>query len=337
MVISPESMYHKGKMKWWMIPFAIMVLGLAFPLRNQPLPPQPPITPEPETATVLLVGDIMLDRGVHHYIKQNNDWSWPFREIADFLRKGDIVFGNLESMISDQGHDVGSIYSFRADPRTMAGLELAGFNVLSVANNHSFDYTRAAFQDTLNRLNRAGIEYVGGGFSQEEAHSPAVLTIGQTRFGFLGYTAVGSPLWQARDDVPGIAWMDHQTLDTLQRDIEKAKEQTDILTVSFHFGQEYQTEPDDRQRILAEAAIDFGADLVVGHHPHVLQPLERYRNGWIAYSLGNFVFDQSFSRETMEAAILKIKTINGRIDQAELIPTALTDQFQVKLKYPNED
>ncbi len=312
--------------------FAVLLLVLCsllvFPPRGNYFPPPPP--DQPRETTLFLVGDIMLDRGVEHYIREKGDWRWPFLEIADFLQEADLLFGNLESMISDQGSDLGSVYSFRADPRTMAGLELAGFDVLSVANNHSFDYGRPAFEDTLRRLREANIEYVGGGFNQKEAHAPVVKTVNQTKIGFLGYSGVGSPLWQAGQE-SGIAWMDSQRLEILARDIQSAQKETDILIVSFHFGEEYQKQPNEEQRTLAEAAIDYGADLVAGHHPHVIQPLEKYQDGWIAYSLGNFVFDQYFSEETMRAAILKATIKNKTIDQAVLIPTRLTDSYQVRL------
>lgn len=280
---------------------------------------------------IFLVGDIMLDRGVDFYIKQQNDWSWPFRTISEYLSSADLVFGNLESMISDQGVKVGSIYSFRADPKTIIGLQEAGFDILSVANNHSFDYGRTAFEDTLNRLKEAQIDYVGGGMSQDEAHNPVIKDINGTLVGFLGYTNVGSSAWQAQDNIPGIAWISSEYLDVLSKDITKARQESDILIVSFHFGEEYEGTQNKEQEIVARSAIEFGADLVIGHHPHVLQPTERYRDGWIAYSLGNFIFDQAFSEETMHAAVLEVTIEDKKITQMIMVPTTLTEKYQVYL------
>ncbi len=276
----------------------------------------------------------MLDRGVEYYIKRNNDWKWPFLHIAYFLNNSDVLFGNLESVISDKGNNVGSIYSFRADPKSMEGLIYSGFNIISIANNHSFDYTREAFKDSLIRLQEVGILYTGGGFSEEEAYSPTIKELKGTRIGFLGYTSVGSSNWEAKENSPGIAWIDRYQMDKLESQVAEARNKVDFLIVSFHFGQEYQKDPSDDQIIMAETAIDSGASLVIGHHPHVLQPLIEYNNGWIAYSLGNFVFDQNFSKETMSAAILKVIVQDNKIKDIEMIPTEMNNSYQVIIKRP---
>jgi gamma-polyglutamate biosynthesis protein CapA len=283
--------------------------------------------------TLLFVGDILLDRGIfwgiHTYGKDN--WKWPVLPIAKTLQEADILFGNLESQISDKGYNVGSIYSFRADPKSIQTLQYAGFDVLSVTNNHSFDYTIEAFKDSLSRLRAANIAYTGGGLSEKEAHSPIIKEVRGTNIGFLAYTNSGSASWAANENHGGIAWIDSSTLETLTQDIQNAKPQVDILVVSLHAGVEYATEPNEFQKKFAKTAIDTGADLVVGHHPHVLQPLKRYKNGWIVYSLGNFLFDQRFSEETMKGAILKIVVKNKTIKNVSLIPTTINSSFQVEL------
>ncbi len=310
----------------------LVVIGLfVFPNSTEYIQP-PMIEEKPESEIILyFTGDIMLDRGVDFYIRKNEDWHWPFLRISDFLNQADLVFGNLESMISDKGVNVGSIYSFRANPNTIDSLRFAGFDILSIANNHSFDYTRIAFEDTMNRLKNADIDYIGGGFSENEAYTPVIKDIGGAVLAFLGYSNIGSSLWKAQEETPGIAWIDIESLDKFKQDIQSAKEQADILIISIHFGEEYQETPNAQQRKLAESAIDFGADLVVGHHPHVLQPLEKYKQGWIAYSLGNFVFDQYFSENTMKSAILKITIEDKKIKDVKLIPVALTEEYQVYL------
>ena len=295
---------------------------------------------ESSSVTLLFVGDVMLDRGVEFEIQKNGgDWTWPFRHIASFLHQADLVFGNLESQISDKGVNVGSIYSFRANPKSIEALSYAGFDVVSVANNHSFDYTREAFEDSLTRLANADIAYTGGGFSEAEAHTPVIIEIEGTRIGLLAYTNSGLAAWQARstgsgqatESTAGITWVDWDTLDELQQDIQKAKAKVDILAVSIHAGEEYAKEPSDFQRLFAKTAIDEGADLIIGHHPHVLQPLEQYKEGWIIYSLGNFLFDQDFSQETMRAAILKVVVENKEITNVSLLSTKINSSFQVEL------
>ncbi len=323
--------------------FSVIIFVLGFLLFT--LPQEDPVEekifinesgPKEETEEIpelklYFVGDIMLDRGVLHYIKKNNDWKWPFLKIADDLKQADLVFGNLESMISDKGYDLGGKYSFRAPPQTIKGLVYAGFDVLSVANNHSFDYGIEAFTDTLNRLKKENILYAGGGINKQEAHSAAIKEINDTKIGFLAYANVGSPGWQAAENRPGIAWMDWASLDVLENDIRQAKKISDILIVSFHFGEEYQKQPNENQKLLANAALEAGADIIAGHHPHVVQPLKKDEKGIIAYSLGNFIFDQYFSEETMRGAILKIIVKEKEIIEAKIINTRLNSQYQAEI------
>lgn len=288
---------------------------------------------ESPPVTLLFVGDIMLDRGVEFAVHKygQGDWKWPFLNIADTLRQADLVFGNLESQISDKGTNIGSIYSFRADPASIEALTYAGFDVVSVANNHSFDYTREAFEDTLLRLTEAGIAYTGGGFSETEAHTPIIKEIGDLKIGFLGYTNSGTAGWAASENHGGIAWIDSSNLNQLRKDVRSAKAQVDILAVSLHAGDEYEENPNDFQKTFAKTAIDAGADLIIGHHPHVLQSLQPHKDSWIIYSLGNFLFDQDFSEETMQGAILKVVIENKQIEEVSLLPTQITPLFQVHL------
>ena len=271
----------------------------------------------PQVLTLLFTGDIMLERGVEWEIKNppaggESDWRWPFLKITDTLQNADLVFGNLESQISDKGTNVGSIYSLRADPQSLEGLTYAGFDVLSVANNHSLDYTREAFEDSTNRLWQSGIVPV--------TDSLAVKEVKNVKIGFLAYT-----------NFPGIAQVDWDNLQAVAEDIQHAKSRVDILVVSLHAGEEYDKEPNQFQEVFARNAIDSGANLIIGHHPHVTQPLEQYGQGWIAYSLGNFVFDQPFSEETMSGAILNIVVEDKKIKEVSLLPTKVNSSFQVEL------
>ena len=155
-----------------------------------------------DTITLLFAGDIMLDRGVEFYINQHNDWKLPFLHIADTLKNADLTFGNLESVISDKGENQGSIYSFRADPKALEGLIFAGFDVLSVANNHSLDYGSDALLDSIQRLKDSGIVPIGGGSNRYEANAPVFKRYYTSKYdsagtiiAILAYTTMGSPLW----------------------------------------------------------------------------------------------------------------------------------------------
>jgi len=203
---------------------------------------------------------------------------------------------------------------------------------LSLANNHAFDYGRQALEDSLAKLSRSGIDYVGAGFNESEAYSPVIKEINGTKIGFLAYTDLGSPYWKATADASGIAWIDEEQLGLAKSQIEKAKSEVDILIVSLHSGEEYAEAPAQFQVEFSKAAIDAGADLTVGHHPHVVQKPEIYNGKYIFYSLGNFIFDQAFSEETMEGQIVEILIENGKIREIIPINIKINEFFQPEIK-----
>lgn len=298
-----------------------------------------------ESKPILLIfaGDIMLDRGVEESVNKygKDDWKFPFLKIADTLREADILFGNLEGPISDKGVRVGSIYSFRAEPEVIEGLKFAGFDILSVSNNHILDYGRLAMEDTFLRLKKAEIDYVGGGFNEEEAYSPIIKEINPirkskisngasgTKIAFLAYTNLGTSYWSAKGNRPGIAWL---TKESLEKGVKETKEKADLVIVSMHFGEEYQSQPNQEQKYFVKLAIDSGANLVIGHHPHIIQPVEKYNEGYIAYSLGNFVFDQVFSEKTMKGLLLKVLVKDGKIKELIPIEIEINQYFQPEIR-----
>ena len=284
------------------------------------------ISGDEKKVNLLFAGDIQLSRAIGKRMENENDYLWSFRLIASTTREADIMFGNLEGPISDKGSDLGGLYSFRADPRSAAGLEYAGFDIVSVANNHIGDWGREALADTLSTLEKYGIKYVGGGRNKEEAHTVKIIESHGMKFGFLAYNLIESKHAIARSDSAGIT---ESELDTMMVDISKAKEVSDMVVASFHFGGEYQDLPNREQRKWAESAIEAGASIVVGHHSHVVQPVELYQSGYIAYSLGNFIFDQNFSDKTMRGMMLSVTVKNGKIIAVESIETKISDAYQV--------
>ncbi len=319
-----------GKNIFLFLASSLAVVFLFFPLfedvKEKPLeekvPPQ-----EEKTYTLLFTGDIMLNRGVKYMTeKHGEDYTFPFLNIADTLQGADLLFGNLESMISDRGRKIGSIYSFRAEPEAVEGLVFAGFDVVSLANNHAFDYDREAFKQTMEILREKEIAYTGGGFDKKEAHSPSVSLLKDgTRVGFLGYTEFLYPYAFAEESRSGITVFSEENM---KRDIEEAKRDIDFLVVTFHYGDEYRKEPNERQQFISRKAIDYGADIVIGHHPHVTQPVEEYKGKYIAYSLGNFVFDQYFSEETMRGFMLEVEIKNFEVVGAKKIHYKLNEFYQ---------
>jgi poly-gamma-glutamate synthesis protein (capsule biosynthesis protein) len=241
----------------------------------------------PPTVTLVAVGDVLLSRGVGRQIEKHGP-HYPFKKMQKLTSLADIAFCNLECPISKGGFPRKTQFLFRADPQAVEGLSYAGFDIASLANNHTLDYGRDALLDTMSHLSKADIKPSGAGTSRSEAVKPAVIIKKGLKVGFLSYTDLPAQGDTPLPDKPGIARVDPGTL---TGEVKGAEKDIDVLVVSFHWGVEYKSAPTERQKELAHKAIDAGADLVLGHHPHVLQPVEIYKNKPIIYSMGSFVFD----------------------------------------------
>ncbi|HWA64368.1 MAG TPA: CapA family protein [Candidatus Paceibacterota bacterium] len=289
----------------------------------------PPLAIHKDETTLLFVGDIMLSRDVGMLMASKNDFTWPFQKSAAVLSSADLTFANLENPVSTGGVKVGSIYSFRADPQALAGLQYAGIDVVSIANNHIWDYGSVAFSDTLDNLASAGIAYVGGGQNAAAAHDGVVEDANGLKVGLLAYTNLLPAGVAATDMAPGAALVisDAQQAQMVQ-DIQKIKLRADFVVVSFHWGDEYQPTHNALQEKLGHLAVDAGADLVIGHHPHVVQDIEQYKGVPIVYSLGNFVFDQNFSFETTHALAVRAVIKDQKLERLDRLPVEISNEFQ---------
>ena len=286
-----------------------------------------PSTPERREYTLLFTGDVMLSRTVGSRMAAQKDWSLPFRLIADALRNADLRYCNLECPVSDRGRNLHHLYSFRADPRAIEGLKAAGFDVVSQANNHAYDWGPEALLDSLERLRGAGIQPVGAGQNILAAHYPLLVHVDGLRIAFLAYVDIDPKQAAAGVDRPGVAWLDPaQTL----ADIRFARPLADLVIVCPHWGVEYALNPTRDQVELAHQMIDAGADMVVGSHPHVVQPVEKYHDHWIAYSLGNFVFDQQ-DRATHRGLMLRVTVRDKQIAEVLPINIKINSSFQAAL------
>ena len=286
--------------------------------------------------TLVFAGDIMLSRSVGKIMETRGDYKYPFLKIAGLTNRADFAFANLEGPISSRGKNQGSIYSFRADPRAIEGLFFAGFDAVSLANNHIWDWGGEALSDTVRLLNEKGIKTAGAGRNEDEANSPAIVIVGdrdektsaQSEFlkiGILAYTNLYPDGLEARGENSGIS---HFNPGAIKEAIRRLRQEADIAVVSLHWGEEYKTASNDDQKRLARAFIDSGADLIIGHHPHVPQEVEKYKNGWIVYSLGNFVFDQNFSEETMGGLVARVFIENKKIVRLEPLQIKINETFQ---------
>jgi len=285
---------------------------------------------EDKKIVLAFVGDIMLDRDVYSKIKKygNGDFNYIFENIKNDLLKYDFLTGNLEGPISDKGVDSHGLYSFRMNPEAIGALKNVGFDALSVANNHIDNWGKGAMEDTFLRLNDAGIKVLGGGLNNIEAQSPKIVEIDGTKIALLAFSEFGKGLYEATASSSGIAIISEGALTNA---IEIARKNADLVVVIFHFGEEYAKESNAYQKKYSHMAIDLGANLVVGHHPHVVQEVEKYKNSYIAYSLGNFVFDQFFSKDTMEGGLLEVTIDNKTISDVTLRKVQLNKNYQPEI------
>ncbi len=259
--------------------------------RLAPARPSPrPRLPALRTATLAAVGDVRLGTTRE-----------PFAAVADVLREADIAFANLECAITrhrqttpaKSWEDVraGREFVFRAPPQAAEQLAKAGIDVVSLANNHAMDFCAAGLLDTLHHLRAAGVAAVGAGANAAQARAPAIVERRGLRVAFLACSAIVPSSFAAGPRAPGIFPHARAVLrdDPLLEAVASAKRRADVVVVSLHWGVERQQKPTEYQRALAQACIAAGATVVLGHHPHCLQPVERIGRGVVVYSLGNFV------------------------------------------------
>ena len=291
--------------------------------------------PKTKNTTLIFVGDIMLTRGVKSSVDNNfgGDYSKLFFNLEE-LKNKDILFGNLEGDVSDVGNNVGSIYSFRMDPKVLQVLKDAGFDIVGFANNHVGDWNMAAFKNTLTRLTNIGILKSGAGSNYEEAKNPTIIEKNGIKFGFLSFTDVGPDWIAAKTDTPGVLLASDPNFENI---IKNAKTKCDVLITTFHWGVEYKTTHNVHQQALAHNAIDSGADMVIGGHPHVMQDIETYKNKKIVYSLGNFIFDQYFSEETMRGMVFTATFQGTNLISTDQKIITLNKNFQPEGLFKPED
>lgn len=268
---------------------------------------------------ILFGGDVMLARYIGREARRRRDPAWPFRAIAAFVEAADIAFVNLESPFTDRGRPSERGMIFRAAPEMIAGLRLAGMDVVSTANNHARDGGGYGVEFTLKWLARNGIYAAGTGLTEEAAREGAVLERNGVRFGFLAYTYDQLNGNHSAPD-PRINGME---VGRMREDVVRMSRRADVVVVSMHAGDEYRSRPNGQQVTFARAAVEAGASIVVGHHPHVIQPVERYRSGVIFYSLGNLVFDQFHRRDAQEGLLAEVAFRGTQIHEVTLHRVAI--------------
>lgn len=271
--------------------------------------------------TITFTGDILLDRGVRNKLSEKG-CDYPYLKVRDIFKKSDIVIGNLECPLVDKGTPVLKRRDliFKGDVKNSAALRRAGYNVLNIANNHVMDYGRDGLTNTIRALKDSSIKTVGAGKDSEEANKPLYINKNGIKIGILGYNMFPPEGFIYSDSKPDTARLDEKLM---KENIKNARSKCDFLIVTFHWGKEYSFYPSDFQKEIAHAAVDSGCDIIIGHHPHVLQGTEKYKDKLIFYSLGNFIFDKQIPRGTDETVVLNLKIKKNDIIYAEIIPARI--------------
>jgi len=273
--------------------------------------------------TLMAVGDIMLGRTIGTLIEEEGPPA-PFSFTYETLSTADITLGNLECPISSRGSALDKTYAFRAPILAGEALAFGGFDLVSLANNHILDYGKPALEDTLEVLADNHIQPVGAGMDETRAYAPVVMEINGLKLAFLAFLDVPTTdydyrQWEAGPNKPGIAWAHEQKV---RQAVSTAKKDADVVIVLVHNGYEIVQTVSDSQQAFAHLAIDSGASLVIGSHPHVLQRIETYQDGLIVYSMGNFVFD-NFLYPPNYSGILSLVLSPAGVESYEMIDVVI--------------
>lgn len=289
---------------------------------------------------MLCLGDLML-HSRYDAMASDRGVDFVFDKVSSVLQQPDIVFGNLEAVLSPAGEAVAGKLCLRGEGGYLAALQRNNFGIVSLANNHTFDFGSDAYLDMEAQLSTLGIVSVGAGSTLEESRQLKVLEKDGIRFGFLAYssrTTKGSDY--AGESSAGVAPLE---LDLVLEDIARYRSQADHLIVSLHWGVEYAEYPTPDQMRIGHSIIDAGASLIIGHHPHIIQGYEKYKDGVILYSLGNFcdsdlewhgadkTYRSKLKIADRESIMAQVRFTKTEIAGLEFSPTWLSDEGQPAL------
>lgn len=300
----------------------------------------PTPAPEPERTVVFnAVGDIMISRGVAAAIQRSGRPDFPFSKLKDEFMAADFNFGNLESPVSGNDNRIGKGLVFNARRDHAKPLADYKFKVMNLANNHSMDQLLTGLMYTRTYLDEIGVKHTGTGANLAEAWKPAVIEVNGIKVAVVGasYASINDGGVASNDYVARC-----EDVENLRKAIETARGMSDVVVATMHAGVEYVTKPDKTQIKFAHDAIDAGADIVIGAHPHWIQTIEEYKGRQIFYSLGNFIFDQR-KPDTRNGLMLKITVKKGgplgskaAIDTIEMLPVVIDDYAAPRRATPAE-
>ena len=277
------------------------------PLINQKTLLEP--TPTPLTRiTILAAGDLSLAREINYQINQRQNPFFLFEKIVPLVQKADWAIANLEGPVIENCPVLRTGYQFCGETQNLDGPAQAGLDAFNLANNHINNFGPQGLGETIQALEARNLNYFGLG-------KVDFITLKGIKLAFLGFDNTLAPLDKEK----------------LRGEIEKANQLVDWVIINFHWGEDYQSQPNSSQKEIAKIAIEAGADIIIGHHPHTTQPLEYIEGKPVFYSLGNFVFDQLWSAETRKGALVQITLTKDKIIKTKIIPTYINDQYQVEL------
>ena len=264
--------------------------------------------------TLVATGDLIPARSANAQIQRKEDPNWPFGNTMESLKSADITLVNLETPLLKDCPVTEEGFKFCGNSNNISGMVEAGVDIANLANNHLGNYGTLGINETKELLTENRIEYTGTG-------DVVYKTVKNATFAFLGYNDIGY-------NQEGISWADK---DTIVNEVSLADKNADIVVVSFHWGTEYTQHPTQRQIDLAHFAIDNGADLIIGNHPHWVQSEEEYKGKFIKYAHGNFIFDQMWSEETKRGVIGKYVFEDKKLVEKVFIPVYISDYGQANI------
>ncbi len=264
---------------------------------------------------ILGSGDTMMGSWAESLISDSG-YAYPFQRLQSEISGADIFFTNLEAPFGATGAAFDKRFTFRVNPALVNVLLAGKINLVSLANNHTLDYGADCLSETINLLDKHNIKHAGAGFNLKEARKPAIIEAKGKRIGFLSYSLTFPEEFWATDTTAGTCFPYEEFVFA---DVKSLKQHVDFVIVSCHWGAELTEQPKPYQTKLGHRLIDSGADLILGHHPHIVQGIENYKGKYIVYSLGNFIFG-SYSESARDSFLFKLILHETNEATAQLIP-----------------
>ena len=278
-------------------------------------------SPDSELITLISTGDIGLVRDINYRIQQKRDVNYPFLKIADYLKNADLTVTNLEGPLIENCPVIITGFKFCGDASNVKGLTYAGIDAANLANNHTTNYGLEGLAETVNILEAESIKPYG---TDDQVQ---YIEVKGKKFALVGFVELGNN-WEG---------LNNATQENVSKMVSLAAKNSDVVIVSFHWGEEYTHIPTKNMIALAHKAIDSGADIILGNHPHWIQSNEIYKDKFITYAQGNTIFDQDWSKETKEGVIYKFVYKNGNFEKIEEKYTIIEDNSQPRFATIEEE